>query len=310
MTETHQIQSHAGSREISILVFHVGPYRLGINLAKVREITRLLPVKSVPYSHPVVTGLFELRNRLIPLICLSRWLDVDEEEDAARIIIAEFLGLRVGFRVGQVEGIFRLQWQDIEPPERIKRFSSEILGTVKSGQDKKLINLIDYETIVLTVNPEIIMPDSAGPQASQRLRDKRKTKAVWVIEDSKTIRDFLKNHLKENGYSNIVFFENGKHALETLSTFKKDPRRGNGQDGQDNRVDIIISDIEMPVMNAYTFIKTIKEDKRFKMIPVVLFSSLISPESRLKGELVEADAQLSKSDSARLVSLLDRLAFR
>lgn len=308
---------NAAAKEISILVFHVGPFRLGINLAKVREITRLPVVKSVPYSHPVVAGVFELRGKLIPLIRLDRWLDVRQQEDenentrrVSRVIVAEFLGLRVGFQVGLVEGIRRLEWNDIEPPERIKRFSGEILGTVKSSDEDHLINLIDYEHIVLTVNPEIILPHAGAETRSERLKDKRKSKSIWVIDDSRTIRDFLKNHLKENGYTDIVFFENGKHALETLSSLKKGGRGKYRQKAGQNRVDLIISDIEMPVMNAYTFIKSIKEEPRFKTIPVVLFSSLISPESRLKGELVEADAQLSKSDSARLVPLMDRLAFR
>lgn len=77
-----------------------------------------------------------------------------------------------------------------------------------------------------------------------------------------------------------------------------------------HRVDIIITDIEMPVMDAYTFIKTIKEDEVLRGIPVILFSSLIAAGNKLKGELVQADAQLSKSDSSSLVSLMDRLVFR
>lgn len=305
------------AKEISVLVFHAGQYRLGINLAKVREITRLPKVKTVPYSHPVVAGVFELRGGLIPLIRLDRWLDPDGQEQqdeqsllVSRVIIAEFLGLNVGFQVGLVEGIRRLDWNGIEPPERIKHFSADILGTVKSCDDGMLINLIDYENIVLTVNPEIILPDSGTVERSERLKEKRKSKAIWVIEDSHTVRDFLKHHLKDNGYTDIVFFENGKHALETLTILKKEKRSKSAAGNSENHVDLIISDIEMPVMNAFEFIKTIKIDPFFKTIPVVLFSSLLSPESRLKGELVEADAQLSKSDSARLVPLIDRLVFR
>lgn len=304
--EHTELSGDLGSKEIGILIYDTGDYRLGINLGKVREITRLLPVKTVPYAHPVVEGVFELRRQLTPALNLRSWLDVGGKyPDSAKIIIAEFLGLRVGFIVDNVDRIYRLQWKDIHPPERIKRFSKEVLGTVKI--DNRIINLIDYENIVLTINPEVIPRETGAGKDSRKLVEKRKTKSVWILEDSATIRDFLKNYLKEHGYTNIIFFENGKHALETLEVFK---RRRNVTGDETERVDLIITDIEMPEMNGYSFIKTVKEDNALKSIPVILFSSFISSEHKLRGDMVNADAQLSKSDSSNLVHLMDRFIFK
>jgi two-component system chemotaxis response regulator CheV len=294
------------TREIGILVYDAADYRLGINLCKVREITRMLPLKPVPYSHHAIQGVFELRDRLVPAINLRTWLQADNKyPDSAKIILAEFLGLRVGFLVDGVDGIHRLRWQDIEPPERIKRFSREILGTVKL--DGQIINMIDYEHIVLAINPDIIPHQAREKKKSRGLIEKRKTRSIWIVEDSNTVRDFLKNYLKEHAYTNIVFFENGKHALDTLSVLK---RKKQLKKDETERVDVIITDIEMPVMDGYTFVKTLKEDEFLKTIPVILFSSFISPENKLKGEIVDADAQLSKADSSSLVHLMDRFIFR
>ncbi len=296
------------SREIEILVFNVGRYRLGINLGKVREISRKLPIKSVPYSHPVIRGLFELRNQLIPALNLRTWLELEDTyPDTAKIVIAGFMGLTVGFLVDSVERIHRVNWKDIEPPDTLKRFSDDILGTVKL--DETLVNMIDYERIVLDINPDVILAASPEQKDSKKLVEKRGNKSIWILEDSKTVRDFLKTLLTEKGYTNIIFFENGRHALETMAVVKKNRLQKNKTGGPDN-VDVIITDIEMPVMDGYTFTGKLKEDEVLRSIPVIIYSSLLSTGDRLKGEVVAADAQLSKSDSANLVRLIDRFIFR
>ncbi len=299
--------------EISVLVYTAGQYRLGINLSKVREITRLLPVKAVPYSHPMIRGVFELREHLVPALDLREWLQVEDPAAAnPKIIIAEFLGLRIGFLVDGVEGIQRLPWSRIHPPDRIKRFSSDILGTI--NREDGLINLLDYERIVLTINPEVILPARAVEKSSKRLAQLRRSRNVWIVEDSRTVRDFLKDHLMRHGYTGIMFFENGRHALDTLEVIhkKRKPAAGGegGQEQEREGADVIITDIEMPVMDGYQFIKTIKSDPRTMHIPVILFSALLSAGNKLKGELVNADAQLSKNEGGNLVHLLDRFFFK
>jgi two-component system chemotaxis response regulator CheV len=299
---------------IGILVFNTGPYRLGINLGKVREIIRQPVIKPVPYSHPIVEGVFELRSRLIPALNLRAWLELDSRYlEPPRVVITEFLGLQIGFLVDRVDRIIRVEWTDIEPPAGIKRFSPLILGTVRTEQNGGLINLIDYEHIVLSINPEVILAETRGRRDSKSLVKKRADQSIWIVEDSKTIRDFLKELLKENGYTNIIFFENGKHALDTLTVIKKKLRHawetvGTGEDT--DRVALIITDIEMPVMDGYAFIKAVKSDNRLRTIPIILFSSLIASENKLKGEIAAADAQLAKSDSANLIGLMDRFIFK
>ena len=75
-------------------------------------------------------------------------------------------------------------------------------------------------------------------------------------------------------------------------------------------MDVIVTDIEMPVMDGYTFIGKVKADEVLKGIPIIIYSSLFSAGDKLKGEVVAADAQLSKSDSINLVQLIDRFIFR
>ena len=53
-----------------------------------------------------------------------------------------------------------------------------------------------------------------------------------------------------------------------------------------------------------------KDHPRFKTIPLIIFSSLISEEMRIKGRQLGADEQLTKPEIGHLVDVMDRLLER
>lgn len=93
---------------------------------------------------------------------------------------------------------------------------------------------------------------------------------------------------------------NGQEAWDKLCEMKE---RGTVLDD----VHCIITDIEMPLMDGHRLTKLVKENEVMKKIPVVIFSSLINEEIRLKGESLGADAQLTKPEIGKLVSAIDGL---
>lgn len=72
-------------------------------------------------------------------------------------------------------------------------------------------------------------------------------------------------------------------------------------------VKLLITDIEMPLMDGHRLTKLVKSDDATKNIPVVIFSSLVNEEMRKKGEDLGADAQLSKPEIGNLVKVIDQL---
>ena len=76
------------------------------------------------------------------------------------------------------------------------------------------------------------------------------------------------------------------------------------------KANILITDIEMPIMDGHRLTKLVKEDMRLKRIPVVIFSSLINDQMRVKGKEVGADEQLTKPEIGHLVEVLDVLIKR
>ena len=116
----------------------------GVNVAKVREVVEA--PKGLEGSeaavHPSFLGTIPLRDLILPVVDLSVWLDVDRAEDVNEpIIVTEFNGMITGFLVSGVTQIHRVNWKDVEPPN--KYFSSMdtncITGTVKINERFVLI---------------------------------------------------------------------------------------------------------------------------------------------------------------------------
>ena len=77
-----------------------------------------------------------------------------------------------------------------------------------------------------------------------------------------------------------------------------------------DKVKVVITDIEMPIMDGHRLTKLVKSTDSTKDIPVVIFSSLVNDEMRRKGEQLGADAQLSKPEIGNLVKIIDELVSR
>ncbi len=75
MNENKGILLESGTNEFEIVEFTVGNVAYGVNVAKVREIIKAVPATKIVGSHPWVDGLFVLRNRSIPLVCLGKCLE-------------------------------------------------------------------------------------------------------------------------------------------------------------------------------------------------------------------------------------------
>ncbi len=72
-------------------------------------------------------------------------------------------------------------------------------------------------------------------------------------------------------------------------------------------LDVVVSDIEMPQMDGYTLTRRVKEDPVLNVLPVTLFSSLISKGVEHKGEAVKADAQVTKPEFNGLTEVVIEL---
>ena len=287
-----------GTNEFEIVEFSIGEVNYGINVAKVREVITKTPVTKMPQAHPYIDGLFTLRGRAIPLVNLPRCLNVHSNEEPKNIIVTEINNYNIGFLVDNVSRIHRISWKDMEPAPEVGD-QSRVVGIIKMKE--KIVLLLDFETIIAEINPEINAKLTTIEDAAVSVKAKRADKHVVVAEDSPMLRELLVTTLEESGYHYIKDFSNGQDAWEYVHKLSE-------KEGPiENLVAIVVTDIEMPKMDGHRLLKLIREEDRLHEVPVVLFSSLISEEMRHKGEELGASGQISKPEINQLIGLLDDL---
>ncbi|HRR39892.1 MAG TPA: response regulator [Syntrophales bacterium] len=92
--------------------------------------------------------------------------------------------------------------------------------------------------------------------------------SILVVDDFATMRKVIRNLLKQVGYENIVEAENGEAALSVLKSRK---------------VDLIISDWNMPTMSGYELLKAVRADDELQKTPFLMVTA-----EALKDNVVQA----------------------
>lgn len=298
--EKKGILLETGTNEFEIVEFNIGDVNYGINVAKVREVITRTPVTEMPQAHPYVDGLFTLRGKAIPLVNLPRCLNVQTPDEPKNIIVTEINNYDIGFLVDSVSRIHRISWKNMEPAPEVGD-QSRVVGIIKMKE--KIILLLDFETIIAEINPEINAKLTTFEEAAVDVKARRSNVHVVCAEDSPLLRELLVSTLHESGYRFVRDFNNGQDAWTFLS------EQINKDLPIEDQVRVIISDIEMPQMDGHRLLKLVRGDQRYANIPFILFSSLISEEMRRKGENLGANGQISKPEINQLIGLLDELVF-
>jgi len=130
------------------------------------------------------------------------------------------------------------------------------------------------------------------PEMTQPGKD-RKQPVIMIAEDSITSRTLLTNILEASGYK-VISAVDGMAAWKML---------------EETRIDLLVSDIEMPRMDGFALTAKVRADQRFAGLPVVLVTSLARREDREHGIACGADAYITKSDFSQnhLLETIERL---
>ncbi len=288
----------SGTNELEVLEFKVGSNYYGINVAKIREILPYTGATPIPNAHPCIEGIFMPRDTMITSVSLSKALSMDvPTKDGDMMIITNFNQLNVGFHVNEVLGIHRVSWESIITPDATLNNKDQGVATGIIKFDDKLIVVLDFEKIVSDISPETGLKLSDIKQYESR--DKN-AKPILIAEDSPLLSKLIQESIEKSGYTNVTMAKNGKEAWDLLNEYEE-------KGTLDESCSLIITDIEMPVMDGHRLTKLVKSSDTFKHIPLIIFSSLVNDEMRAKGLSLGADAQLSKPEIGDLVGVIDSL---
>ncbi|MCR5655685.1 MAG: chemotaxis protein [Lachnospiraceae bacterium] len=288
----------SGTNELEVLEFILDGNSYGINVAKIREIINYTEVTPVPNAHPSIEGIFMPRDTMITAIDLKNCLQRGQSDPKGLFIITNFNKLDIAFHVDQVVGIHRVSWADIIKPGTTVSTPEDGLATGIIKINGKLIIILDFEKIVTDISPEtglkISDVDALGT------KKERNDVPLLIAEDSPLLNKLIVDCLHKAGYTNLLHVENGQAAWDII---KECLDNGSLND----HVQGVITDIEMPLMDGHRLTNLIKTNDATKDIPVVIFSSLINEEMRIKGEKLGANAQLTKPEIGNLIQTVDEL---
>lgn len=125
-----------------------------------------------------------------------------------------------------------------------------------------------------------------------------KEHTILIVEDHIGMQEFIASILQKR--YKLLIANNGKEALEKLKT---------------NTVDLIVSDVMMPVMDGFTLLETIKQSETYDDIPMIMLTALAEINNKLKALTIGADDYLTKPFVAkellaRTHNLLERYVTR
>jgi len=104
------------------------------------------------------------------------------------------------------------------------------------------------------------------------------SKTILVVDDSASIRQVVGLTLKGAGYT-VIEAVDGRDALNKL-------------DGQ--KVNLVISDVNMPNMDGISFVKEMKQKPNYKFTPVIMLTTEGAEEKKREGQAAGAKAWVVK----------------
>ena len=112
---------------------------------------------------------------------------------------------------------------------------------------------------------------------------------IMVVDDSLTVRKITSRLLLREGYQ-VLQAKDGVDALEQLV---------------DERPDVILSDVEMPRMDGFDFVRNLRGDEKLRDIPVIMITSRTAEKHRNYALEIGANHYLGKPyDEDTLLGLL------
>jgi two-component system chemotaxis response regulator CheV len=311
MEANKKILLESGTNELEIVEFRIDecdnkgnviPCYFGVNVAKVREIIRLPNLRKVVNAHPAVSGMIKLRDQVITLIDLAQSLNKRTEGIAAeRVIVLEFNRIVVGILVHSVSRIYRISWENVEPPVKAIH-DANITGVVK--MEDRIILILDFEKIIaeLCCAQALATPDEELMAAHPMVNRGQKT--ILVADDSNFIRNSICGSLRQAGYQ-VLEAENGEEAWTQVSALRQ--KCVDSGTPLSELLNLIITDIEMPRMDGLHLTSLIRKEGTLDQVPVVIFSSLASEDNKAKWKSLGASDILTKPDLPNLVQKADSL---
>jgi two-component system, chemotaxis family, sensor kinase CheA len=269
--EEAEAQHRANEKTISLLVFRAGsPEPKAVPLSLVTRLEEV-DTKKIEYSNG--RHLVQYRGQLMPLVQVNAEARV-KTEGAQPLLVFSDAGRSMGLAVDEIVDI-------VEDKLNIE-VASDIPGVLGSavikGQATEVLDVGHYLPLAF---------EDWLRRKEMKTQDAART--LLFVDDSAFFRNMLTPVLAAAGYQ-VTAVGGANEALTLLK---------NGQ-----RVDVVVTDIEMPGMDGFAFAEAVRGDPQMAELPIIALSSITSPEALERGRKVGFYDYVAKFDRPGLIAAL------
>ena len=297
-----------GSNKFELLLFRLGmdasetrSELFGINVFKVREIVAMPEITAVAGSMPHMLGVVNLRGQIIPVVDLPSVVGCKPKTGLNIMLVTEYARTTQAFAVESVEEIVRLDWNQVLSAE-----NSAVGGLVTSiarldgdTENTRLAQVLDVEQILRQIAPsegKDVDPESVGSKLQLN-----PGAVILAADDSGVARSLIEQTLGAI-HAPFIMTKTGKEAWDKLQAIAA----GAAAEGKPLRekIALVLTDLEMPEMDGFTLTRKIKQDDRYKSLPVIIHSSLSGSTNEEHIRAVGADAYVAKFVAEELAATI------
>lgn len=302
------------SNNFELLLFRLGeaPWSnhrelFGINVFKVREIMVMPQLTAIANAPKNVIGVANIRGQIISVIDLPAVVGCSAKKGLNILLVTEFARTTQAFAVEEVDEIVRLEWKQVLPAENNagRGLITSIARLDGDTENTRLAQVLDVEQILRDTMPPAdkdVDKDSIGPKLNLAAGA-----VILAADDSFVARALIEQGLKAMG-APFVMTKSGKEAWEKIQSIHEQALT-EGKTARD-KIALVLTDLEMPEMDGFTLTRNIKQDARFKSIPVVIHSSLSGATNESHVKSVGADAYVAKFVAEELAATIRQVIHR
>src|SRR5450830_12563 len=311
MQEVDERTNLTGSNKFELLLFRLGEdpnssHRelFGINVFKVREIMVMPVVTAVAGAPAHMLGVTNIRGQIIPVIDLAGAVGCLPKNGLNILMVTEYARSTQAFAVEEVDEIVRLEWSQVLSAEAsaaggmvtsIARLDGDVDNT-------RLAQVLDVEQILRDVAPsdaKDVDPETIGDRLLMR-----EGAVILAADDSGVARSLIEKALGAIG-APFIMTKTGKEAWDKLQVLAA-AAQSEGK-GLRDKVAMVLTDLEMPEMDGFTLTRKIKQDDRYKSLPVIIHSSLSGQTNEEHIKTVGADAYVAKFVAEELAAAIRKV---
>lgn len=313
MREIDERTNLAGNSMFELLLFRLGESQgsdrrelFGINVFKVREILVMPEITVMVNAPPSVMGVANIRGQMITVVNLPKIVGCNPTKGLGILLVTEFARTTQAFAVEEVNEIVRLEWKQVLSAEGTGGgLVTSIARLDGNAENTRLAQVLDVEQILRDVFPQ-------EHQAAQNAEVSSKVvlppgTVILAADDSAVARMMIEQGLKSMNVPYIMT-KTGKEAWEKLQALSNQAV-AEGKTVND-KVALVLTDLEMPEMDGFTLTRNIKQDSRFNAIPVVIHSSLTGTTNEDHVKKVGADGYVAKFVAEELAATIHKVLTR